>query len=413
LNIHRKELFKPELLAPAGNAEKLRIAINYGADAVYLSGQDYGLRSAADNFSPGEMQESIRWAHNRGKKVYVAANASIHEKDLKNMPDFIENLKKASPDGVIVSDPGILELIKNNIPKAKIILSTQANTTNSESARFWKAAGVDRIILARELSFEEVKRIIENVPEIEFEVFVHGSMCISYSGRCLLSSYMTGRSANRGGCTQSCRWSYRLLEEERPGEYMPVYEDNRGSYIMSSKDLCLIGRIKELIQCGVQSFKIEGRMKSVLYLATTVSVYRDAIDTWAQDTRGFEVKKEWEEELGKVRHRGYTEAFFDNRPSYDGQLYENEWNTEYVLAGIVKDYDEKTGVAVIEQRNKFSVGDKIEVIGPGRDWFSQVVEKMTDDKNNVIDSARHARQEVRLSMERPVNAMDILRKPAG
>jgi len=395
--------------------EKLKIAFNYGADAVYLSDNSFGLRAAADNFSVEEIAEAVMYAHERKGRVYVAVNIIPRNEDLIDLPGYLKKLNNIKPDGIILSDPGVLAVageVTENIP---LILSTQANVTNYKSALFWKKQGVSKVILARELSIDEVKDIIDNAPRsLEFEVFVHGSMCISYSGRCLLSSYMTGRDANRGDCTQSCRWSYNLMEEKRPGKYFPVYEDERGTYIFSSKDLCLIRRLPELIQAGVKGFKIEGRMKSSLYVASTVSVYRKAIDEYLKNPKKFEVKPEWIEELNKVKHRGYTEAFFESHPSVESQVYNGEnYKTEYNFAGIVIDYDPDSGFAVVEQRNKFNVGDEIEIIGPSRECLVQVVREMTDEEGNAVESAPHARQIVKLKVENPVKPLDIIRKKAA
>lgn len=402
----------PELLAPAGNLEKLKIALTYGADAVYLAGKAYGLRAAAGNFSLEEMEEGVRFAHERGKKVYVTLNIIPHNGDLKGLDQYIQNIDRIGVDAVIVADPGILTIVKENAPGLSVALSTQANNTNWKSAIFWHNAGVNRIVLARELSLKEIKTIVENTPDtLEIEGFIHGAMCISYSGRCLLSNYMANRDSNRGACAHPCRWQYHLVEEKRPGEYYPVYEDERGTYIFNSKDLCMIEHIPDLINAGITSFKIEGRMKSLYYVATVVSIYRKAIDAYIKDPETFEFDPTWLEELAKASHREYTTGFYFTRPGDKEQLYETStYIRNYDFAGLVIDYNENTGVATIEQRNRMEIGDQIEVMGPYRDFFSQEITEMTDEENNPIDSAPHAQQIIKIKMDHPVKPLDILRK---
>lgn len=402
----------PELLAPAGNLEKLKIAINYGADAVYLAGKRYGLRAAAGNFTREEIHEGIRYAHDRGKKVYVTINIIPHNGDLNGLDEYIKYLDSIKADAVIIADPGILMVVKENAPGMPVTLSTQANNTNWKSAVFWHKAGVNRIAVARELSIDEVKTIVQNTPDsLEIETFVHGSMCISYSGRCLLSSYMTGRDSNRGECTHPCRWIYNIVEEKRPGEYFKVYEDERGTSVFSSKDLCLIQYIPELIQSGLSSFKIEGRMKSSHYIAVTVSSYRQAIDRYLDNPSGYEFDPRWLDELKKVVHREYTKGFLFSKPGSHGQVYTaDSYIKNYDYTGLVLDYKQDTKTAKVEQQNKMVLDDEVEVIGPCRDYFTQSIKKMWDEEENFIESAPHAKQIVKMKIDYPVKPMDIIRK---
>lgn len=403
---------KPELLAPAGNLEKLKIAVNYGADAVYLAGKKYGLRAAADNFTLEEMKEGIRYAHGKGRKVYVAVNIIPRNDDLNGLDEYIKYLDSIEADAVIIADPGVLKIVKENAPDMAVTLSTQANNTNWKSAVFWHQAGIGRITVARELSIEEIRVIVQNTPDsLEIETFVHGAMCISYSGRCLLSSYMAGRDPNRGDCTQPCRWIYNVVEEKRPGEYFRVFEDERGTAIFSSKDLCLIRFIPELIQSGLSSLKIEGRMKSNHYVAVVVSSYRQAIDRYMGDPSDYEFDECWFEELEKIIHREYTQGFFFSKPGPQGQIYNSDsYIKKYNCVGVVLDYDQKTKTAKVEQQNKMMLNDEIEVIGPHRDYFTQSIEEMWDEDGNFIESAPHAKQIVKMKINYPVKPMDIVRK---
>ncbi len=408
----KKKMKIPELVAPAGNLSKFKAALEYGADAAYFSGKKYGLRSAANNFSLNEIDEAVRFARERNKKTYVAVNAIPHNRDFTGLPEYIGKLSEIGPDGIIVSDPGLISLVREKYKNLSLVLSTQANTVNYKSAIFWHRAGIKKIVLARELSIKEIEKIIEKSPAaLEFEAFIHGSMCISYSGRCYLSGYMTGRNANLGGCTQSCRWSYALMEEKRAGEYFPVYEDKRGSYIMSSKDLCLLARIPELVESGLNSLKIEGRMRSVLYVATVVSVYRKAIDNYLADPSGFRVKPQWIDELKKTSHRPYTEAFFNSAPGGKTQIYEKEpYLANYEFAGVVLEYDKPAKMALIQQKNKLIRGDRIEIIGPQREYFSQRIEKMQDEEGNPLDSASNPNLKIKISIKKEVNPGDLVRK---
>ncbi|PNT93289.1 peptidase U32 family protein [Clostridium thermosuccinogenes] len=406
---------KIELLAPAGSLEKLKMAIEYGADAVYLGGEAYGLRAGAENFAPGEMEEGVEYAHSRGKKVYLTMNIIPHNEDIEGMAEYVKVVTKIGVDAILVSDPGVYSIVREASPDMEIHLSTQANNTNWKSAEFWYRHGVKRIVLARELSLKEIEEIRERAPkDLEFEVFVHGAMCISYSGRCLLSSYMAGRDANRGECAHPCRWKYYLVEEKRPGEYMPVYENERGTFIFNSRDLCMIEHIPELINTGVSSLKIEGRMKSSFYVATVVKAYRDAIDAYYNDPEGYRFNPKWLEEISKVSHREFTTGFYFNKPTEKDQIYNtSSYIRGYDFVGIVMEYDSKTGIATVEQRNRMFLGDEIEVVRPKGDFFIQKIESMKNSDGESIDVAPHPQMTVYMPMEKPVEKFTMLRRKAG
>ncbi|MEG6613257.1 U32 family peptidase [Pseudoclostridium thermosuccinogenes] len=406
---------KIELLAPAGSLEKLKMAIEYGADAVYLGGEAYGLRAGAENFAPGEMEEGVEYAHSRGKKVYLTMNIIPHNEDIEGMAEYVKVVTKIGVDAILVSDPGVYSIVREASPDMEIHLSTQANNTNWKSAEFWYRHGVKRIVLARELSLKEIEEIRERAPkDLEFEVFVHGAMCISYSGRCLLSSYMAGRDANRGECAHPCRWKYYLVEEKRPGEYMPVYENERGTFIFNSRDLCMIEHIPELINTGVSSLKIEGRMKSSFYVATVVKAYRDAIDAYYNDPEGYRFNPKWLEEISKVSHREFTTGFYFNKPTEKDQIYNtSSYIRGYDFVGIVMEYDSKTGKATVEQRNRMFLGDEIEVVRPKGDFFIQKIESMKNSDGESIDVAPHPQMTVYMPMEKPVEKFTMLRRKAG
>lgn len=378
---------KPELLAPAGNLEKLKTAINFGADAVYLGGNRLNLRAFSDNFTDEELKEGIEYAHNRGKKVFITVNVFPHNEDLKGLEDYLKKLYEVKADAIIVSDPGIIVTAKEVVPDLEMHLSTQANSVNWKSADFWYKQGMKRIVLARELSFQEIKEIREHLPEdCEIEAFVHGSMCISYSGRCVLSNYMTGRDSNRGQCAQPCRYKYYLMEEKRPGEYFPVLEDNRGAYILNSKDLCMIEHIPQLVNCGINSFKIEGRMKSSYYVATVVKAYRRAIDAYFKDPEKYMFKDKWMEDLTKASHRIYFTGFYFGDTS--SQNHEtSSYIRNYDIVGIVKSYNICDGTAVIEQRNKVLDGDSVEVLRPEGESFCINLDDMKDEEGKKIEAA--------------------------
>jgi putative protease len=401
-----------ELLAPAGDLEKLKFAFIYGADAVYIGGQTFGLRAAAKNFSYEEMKEGIEFAHERGGRVYVTLNIIPHNEDLKDLQGYLLELENMKADAVIVSDPGTVAYIREHNPGMEIHLSTQANTTNYLSASFWHSQGLPRLVLARELSFNEIKETIEKSPSsLEFEMFVHGAMCISYSGRCLLSNYLANRDANRGACAQPCRWKYQLVEEKRPGKYFPVVEDENGTYFFNSKDLCLIADLKEIIEAGVKSLKIEGRMKSLYYVANTVRVYREAIDKYYEKPDEYSYDAAWLDELKKSSHRQYERGFFGGRPDGIAQIYDTaSYERSYNFIGAVKGYDSDTKLAEIEQRNKFVVGDTVEVIGPSFKSFTQTVTGLYNAEMSPVTEAPHPQQKLFMLMDRPVSAFDILRK---
>ncbi len=403
---------KVELLAPAGSLDKLKFALLYGADAVYIGGQTFGLRASAKNFSLEDMKEGIEFAHSMDKKVYVTLNIIPHNEDLKYLPEYLKNIQEIKADAVIISDPGTLMYVKEYAPELEIHLSTQANNTNYMSANFWHKQGIERIILARELSFEEISGIKENTPkDLQLEAFIHGAMCISYSGRCLLSNYMANRDANRGECAQPCRWEYYLVEEKRPGEYMPVSEDEKGTYFFNSKDLCMINHIPELINSGLSSLKIEGRMKSVYYVANTIMIYRKAIDDYYENPESYITDPQWINELSKVSHREFTTGFYLDKPSEDDQLYaSSSYIREYDFIGVVLEYDSKTGLATIEQRNRIFIEDDIEIIGPNYNMFNQKVKVLMNEKNEEIDVAPHAQQVIKIKVDEPVEKYFILRK---
>ena len=403
---------KIELLAPAGNMEKLKMAIIYGADAVYIGGEKFGLRASAGNFNINEMKEAVRFVHDNGKKLYVTVNIIPHNEDFIGLPEYLIELENAGVDAIIFSDPGVYLAAKESVPNMELHLSTQANNTNYRSAEFWHKQGVKRIVLARELSFDEIAEIVEKSPkDLEFETFVHGAMCMSYSGRCLLSNYMVGRDANKGECAHPCRYKYYLVEERRPGQYMPIEEDERGAYIFNSKDLCMIEYIPDLVKAGILSFKIEGRMKSAYYVASVVRAYRMAIDSYTADPLNYVFKQEWLEEFSKASHREFSTGFYNNKPDSTGQVYDSSaYVRDYAFTGLVLEYNEETGIATIEQRNKMILGDEIEVIGPKRDMFAQKLEKMWNVDDEEIESAPHPQMIVKMKMVKPVARFDILRR---
>ena len=366
---------KVELLAPAGNLYKLKIALKYGADAVYIGGEAFSLRVAADNFTHDEMAEGIEFAHSLGKKVYITANIIPHNRDLKQMEEYFKEIYELGADAVIISDLGAFNICKKVAPKLEIHISTQANNTNFATVQSWYDMGAKRVVLAREMTLDEVREIRDNTTQdCELEAFVHGAMCVSYSGRCLLSNYMTARDSNYGACSHPCRWQYSLMEEKRPGEYMPVFENERGTFIMNSKDLCMIEYIPELIASGISSLKIEGRVKSEYYVATIISAYRKAIDAYYNDPVNYRFNPQWLEEVKKVSHRDYYTGFFFGIPQTGAQIYgTSSYIRDYDIIGIVLDYDEKTSLAKVSQRNRFFVGDEVEIMQPMKENFSQTI----------------------------------------
>ena len=403
---------KAELLAPAGSLAKLKYAIEYGADAVYIGGEEFSLRVAAKNFSTSEIKEGIEYAHARGKKVYITANIIPHNEDLKDFPDFVKEVDSLGADAIIVSDLGLFSIVKEVAPNLDIHISTQANNTNYMSAKMWYKLGAKRVILARDLSFKEIGEIRDNIlPDQELECFVHGAMCVSYSGRCLLSNYLTHRDANKGACSHPCRWKYYLMEEKRPGEYMPVFENDRGTFLYNSKDLCMVKHIPDLIRAGINSFKIEGRVKNELYVATVVGAYRRAIDSFYEDPDNFVIEPDILQELEKVSHREYTTGFYYNKPDENNQLYtSNTYIQDYTIAAVVLDYDPATHIATVEQRNRFFKDEELEVISPHRKSFGFKAEYMTDENGENIDVAPHPQMIVKLKIDSEVVPYSIIRK---
>lgn len=401
---------KPELLAPAGNMEKLKMALIYGADAVYLGGKAFGLRAFGGNFDYDELKEAVEFAHKLGRKVYVTVNIFPHNSDMEKLPEYLAYLNEIRVDAMLIADLGIFTLAKKYAPDTDIHISTQANNTNWVTVNTWADMGASRVVLAREMSLGEIRTIREKCP-VELEMFVHGAMCISYSGRCLMSNYMTGRDANRGSCAQACRWKYALVEEKRPGQYFPIEEDDRGTYFFNSKDMCLLPHIGDVIDSGVDSLKIEGRMKSVHYAASIVKAYRAAIDSYCEDPEHFELKQEWLDELGKVSHRQYTTGFYYNKPTEDDQIYGTtsyEQTSDFV--GLVLSYDETTGYAMVEQRNNMKKGQEIEVFQPNLPGYRMILDEMYNDEGDLIDVAPHPQQLVKMKMAQPVEPYTILRR---
>ena len=402
---------KTELLIPAGSLEVLKIAVLYGADAVYIGGEAFGLRAKAQNFSLEEMGEGIRFAHSRGVKVYVTANILAHNRDLAGVEEYFRELKELGPDALIISDPGVFLIARRVLPGMEIHISTKANNTNYQTYRFWWELGAKRVVCARELSLEEIKEIRENIPrEMEIESFIHGAMCISYSGRCLLSNFLAGRDANQGSCTHPCRWQYSLSEETRPGEYFPVFENERGTFIFNSKDLCMIEHIPELMEAGVDSFKIEGRMKTALYVAVTARTYRKAIDDFNQDPEVYRKNLGWyKEEIGKCTCRQFSTGFYFGKPGKAGQIYENStYIKNYTYLGTVEEVS-RDGLCRIEQKNKFSVGDVIQVMKPDGRNLAATVKGIFNEDGKAQESAPHAKQALWVDLGAELSQYDILR----
>ena len=400
---------RPELLAPAGTMEKLHMALAYGADAAYLGGAQFGLRAFGGNFTNEEIRAAVNLAHGVGKKIYVTVNVFPHNDDLVSLPDYLRFLADVEVDAVLVADLGVFMLAREVAPQLPVHISTQANNVNWRTVRAWQELGAARVVLARELSCEEIREIRRHT-SVELELFVHGAMCISYSGRCLLSSYFTGRDANRGACAQSCRWKYALVEMSRPGEYYPIAEDERGTYIMNSKDLCLLPHLDEVVGCGVDSLKIEGRMKSVHYVASVVKAYRMALDACLSGNP-YEVREEWRAELEKVSHRAYTTGFFFGKTTGADQIYGSssyEQTSDFV--GLVRAYDPVTQIATVEQRNNMKLGQEIEVFQPVGAPFRQNLSEMWDEEGQEIAAAPHPQQIVRMRMTQEVAANSILRR---
>ena len=407
---------RPELLIPASSLEVLKIAVIYGADAVYIGGEAFGLRAKAKNFSMEEMREGIRFAHEHEVKVYVTANILAHNDDLEGVREYFKELdsfaKEEKPDALIIADPGVFMIAKEVCPDIERHVSTQANNTNYETYRFWYGLGAKRVVSARELSLNEIKELRANIPDdLEIETFVHGAMCISYSGRCLLSNYFTGRDANQGACTHPCRWKYSIVEETRPNEYMPVYENERGTYIFNSKDLCMIEHIPELMESGIDSFKIEGRMKTALYVATVARTYRKAIDDYKVSPELYKKNLPWYlDQISNCTYRQFTTGFFFGKPSDEAQIYDNNtYLKEYTYLGIVGEQNEE-GLYRIEQRNKFSVGEEIEIMKPDGENLTVTVKRIVDEDGADMESAPHPKQVLYIDLGHPLEKYDILRR---
>ncbi|MCM3785611.1 U32 family peptidase [Neobacillus mesonae] len=428
----RNRLAKPELLAPAGNLEKLKFAVHYGADAVYIGGQKYGLRSNADNFSFEEMREGVEFAKKYGAKVFVATNIYAHNEDIDGIEAYLKNLYEAGIAAIIVADPAIIEVAQRVTPGMEVHLSTQQSTINWQAVQFWKEEGLPRVVLGREASFEEIQEIKAHV-DIEIEAFIHGAMCSSYSGRCVLSNHFTDRDSNRGGCCQSCRWKYDLFEDAREEgvwvseedmknsrvlqnfelgvNQIPLYDKTDQAFSMGSKDLCMLEHVPDLIDVGIDSFKIEGRMKSIHYVATVVNVYRQAIDSYMEDPDNYVLKPEWLEEIQKAANRPLNTGFFYDTPDHEDHIYEPEEKAvPYDFAGLVMDYDAETQMATIQQRNYFKPGSEIEFFGPDGTFFKQKVSEIFDEQGNSLDAARHPLQLVKMKVDQPVAYFDMMRK---
>jgi U32 family peptidase len=409
INGKRVIVKKPELLAPAGNLEKLKVAILYGADAVFIGGQEYGLRSNADNFTLEEIAEGVRFANKYGAKIYVTTNIYAHNENIPGLDKYLKGLEEAGVTGIIVADPLIIETARRVAPKLEVHLSTQQSLTNWKAVQFWKEEGLERVVLARETSAEEIREIKEKV-DIEIEAFIHGAMCIAYSGRCVLSNHMTARDSNRGGCCQSCRWDYDLYKLDS-GKEIALFDENDAPFAMSPKDLNLIQSIPKMIELGIDSLKIEGRMKSIHYVATVVSVYRKVIDAYCADPDNFVIKKEWLEELDKCANRDTAPAFFEGVPGYKEQMFGvHSKKTTYDFVGLVLDYDKETKMVTLQQRNFFKPGDEVEFFGPQIDNFTQVIEKIWDENGNELDAARHPLQIVKFKVDKEVFPYNMMRK---
>lgn len=414
---------KPELLIPASSLEVLKVAVLYGADAVYIGGEMYGLRAKAKNFSREDMAEGILFAHAHGKKVYVTANITAHNRDLEGVAEYFRELScldvaadgtPVRPDALIISDPGVFDLAKEYAPDIDVHISTQANNVNYGTYKFWHRMGATRVVSARELSLAEIKELRENIPtELEIETFIHGAMCISYSGRCLLSNYFTGRDANLGACTHPCRWKYYLMEENRPGEYLPVFENDRGTYIFNSKDLCMIEYIPELVDAGIDSLKVEGRMKTALYVAAVARTYRQAIDDFFESPEKYQANLDYyREEIAKCTYRQFTTGFFFDQPKEDAQIYDNNvYVKEYTYLGIVGSVTED-GYAVLEQRNKFAVGDTVEIMKKNGENVLASILEIKDEDGNSMESCPHPKQKIFVKLSETAESFDLLRQKA-
>lgn len=402
---------KPELLVPASSLEVLKVAVIYGADAVYIGGEMYGLRAKAKNFSREEMAEGIQFAHQYGKRVFVTANITAHNRDLEGVREYFEELREIKPDALIISDPGVFTLAQEICPGIEIHISTQSNNVNYETYRFWQHLGAKRVVSARELTMQEIREIRSHIPDdLEIETFVHGAMCISYSGRCLLSNYFTGRDANLGACTHPCRWKYYVMEESRPGEYLPVEENERGTYIFNSRDLCMIGHIPDLVKAGIDSFKIEGRMKTALYVADVARTYRQAIDDYFISPERYASRiPYYEAEISKCTYRQFTTGFFYGPPDHESQIYDNNTYVRgYIYLGLAGKRDQD-GYVTLEQRNKFSVGDEVEIMKPSGENLTVRVQSMLDEYGKPMESCPHPKQTIRVLFSQIPEEMNLIR----
>lgn len=403
---------KPELLVPASSLEVLKTAVIFGADAVYIGGEAFGLRAKAKNFSMEDMREGIAFAHAHGVKVYVTANILAHNRDLEGVEEYFRVLKEIGPDALIIADPGVYRIAKKVCPEIERHISTQANNTNYGTYQFWYELGAKRVVSARELTLEEIRELREHIPEdMEIETFVHGAMCISYSGRCLLSNYFTGRDANQGACTHPCRWKYAVVEETRPGEYLPVYENERGTFIFNSKDLCMISHIPELLAVGIDSFKIEGRMKTALYVATVARTYRKAIDDCLKDEALYRKNMPWYlEQIAACTYRQFTTGFFFGRADENTQIYDNStYLKDYTYLGMIGERDER-GLYRIEQKNKFCQGETVEAMRPNGENVPVTIWRIVNEEGGEQPSAPHARQILYLELDQELSPYDILRR---
>ena len=402
---------KVELLAPAGDMERLEAAIKFGADAVFMAGDSFGLRANAKNFDRDTMKKAVDYAHDNGVRVHITMNIVPHDEDMVGLEDYLKYLSEIGVDALIISDPGIFSIAKE-LTDIELHVSTQASVTNSATVNFWHKMGAKRVILARELSLEEIIEIRNNTPkDLEIEVFVHGAMCISYSGRCLLSNYMTGRDANRGDCSQACRWKYSIQEENRPGEYYPIEEDGSGTYIMNSKDLCLIDELDKLIEAGIDSFKIEGRMKTAFYVATVIRSYRQVIDAYYEGNYNDETVEKYFNELQKASHRHYTKGFFHKKPDGEDQIYENSsYIRKYDFIGTVLEYNPETKQAIIEQRNRFFPGEDIEIFGNSKDFFEYTIDSIRNAKGEELEVANKPKEKIYMTINLPLEEGDMLRR---
>ena len=403
---------RPELLIPASSLEVLKTAVMFGADAVYIGGEAFGLRAKAKNFSMEDMKKGVEFAHAHGVKVHVTVNILAHNDDLPGVEEYLKELKEVGPDALIIADPGVFELAKEICPEIQRHVSTQANNTNYATYQFWWKQGASRVVSARELSLREIKEIRERIPaEMEIESFIHGAMCISYSGRCLLSNYLTGRDSNQGACTHPCRWKYSVMEESRPGEYFPVYENERGTYIFNSKDLCMIEHMDDIMTSGIDSLKIEGRMKTALYVATVARTYRKAIDDYLKDPALYEKNMPWYlDQISNCTYRQFTTGFFYGKPDSEAQIYDsNTYVKEYTYLGIVGGTNEE-GLYRIEQRNKFSVGETIEVMKPNGENLEAKVLRIVNEEGEEQESAPHPKQVLFIDLGVTMEQYDILRR---